>query len=292
MQRSETRAIGASVFAERRVRDKMVAQTILLRLSRRCSRLRAASVLVLVPCAIECRSDGPLIPVSDAPFVFVVLTSTQTTIGPPPLDSSIVGVLLTAGSPLSSPFRHAESFEVQRASDGALFPWTERVPDSGLTGADFRGIAFADGNYTLKHTSTTDGLGADSIAPLQSYLLSISTQGSQVTGRTTVPAIPQPRLIVDGARRFVVFGPVAGAAGYIPSAETEIFEGALTTDTILELHYGRGDVTPPNPQFQVIALDTNAFRYVSDTTLTTSGLVGALGLFGSASSARLTLPRQ
>ncbi|MGI8400337.1 MAG: hypothetical protein ACR2NS_01875 [Gemmatimonadaceae bacterium] len=181
---------------------------------------------------------------------------------------------------------------MRRASDGALFEWTEIVPNSNLTGADFRGILATEGNYILRHATTNDGLGTDSISPLETYSLAIDTQGSQVTGRTTVPAIPRPRLVVDGARRFVVFGPVAGAAAYIHNAETEIFGSAMTTDTVMELRFGRGDATPPNPQFQVVALDTNAFRYLSDTTRANAGLTGALGLFGAASSARLPLPER
>lgn len=255
-------------------------------------RLGVAAAVGCLPWIAGCANDAALTPESRAPFVFVILTSTQAAIGGPSQpDSSIIGLLLTAGSPISSPFRKAERFEMRRASDGAAFEWIERTPSSGATGADFRGIVASDGNYELNHATTTTGLGSDSIRPLESYTLTIDTQGSQITGLTTVPAIPQPRIVVDGTRRFVVFGPVSGAAGYVESVG-DLSRGFLTADTLLEIRPGGLGSPPPNSEFQVIALDTNAFRYLSDTTRVSAGLVGGLGLFGAASAARIALPSQ
>jgi hypothetical protein len=242
-----------------------------------------------------CSNDDALTPMSDAPFVFVVLTSSQAAIGAAPQpDSSIIGLLLTVGSPISSPFLRADSFEMHRTSDGAVFAWTERTPSSGVPGADFRGIVASDGNYQLTHATTIGALGSDSIKPLESYALTIRIRGSQITGVTTVPAVPQPRIVVAGTRRFIVFGPVTGAAGYILSVGLgEFSSGFLTPDTLSELLSSSLNQPPPNSEFQVIALDTNAFRYLSDTSRTSAGLIGALGLFGAASkSPPLPLPSQ
>jgi hypothetical protein len=239
-----------------------------------------------------CANDRTLTPESAAPFVFVVLTSSQATIGGlAQADSSIIGLLLTTGSPLSSPFRRAERFAMSRDSDQAAFNWIERTPSSEIGGADFRGIVTSDGNYQLEHASSAAGLGSDNIKPLESYTLTIDTDGSQITGHTTIPAIPQPRIVVDGTRRFVVYGPVAGAAGYIESIGG-FPTGFLTADTLLEIRSDGFNPPPPNSEFRVIALDTNAFRYLSDTTRASAGVVGGLGLFGAASAARITLPAQ
>ena len=255
-------------------------------------RLGALAALGCLPSIVGCAKDSTLTPESEAPFVFVVLTSTQAAIGGPSQpDSSIIALLLTIGSPISSPFRKAELFEMRRESDGAMFRWTERTPSSGVMGADFRGIATNDGNYLLGHTTTASGLGSDSIRPLESYNLTVDTQGSQITGFTTVPAIPQPRVVVDGTRRFIVFGPVSGAAGYIESIGS-VSTGFLTADTAVELRSDGFNPPPPNSEFRVIALDTNAFRYLSDTSRASAGLVGGLGLFGAASAAHITLPSQ
>ena len=294
MRGGKTGALWATHFAEYRVRDRMVARTLVactcsLRPTWHRLRFCAAAALGCLPWIVGCANDGSLTPESQAPFVFVILTSTQAAIGGPSQpDSSIVGLLLTIGSPISSPFRKADRFEMRRATDGALFDWIERTPSS-VTGADFRGIAASDGNYQLKHATTTTGLGSDSIKPLESYTLTIDTQGSQLTGLTTVPAIPQPRIVVDGTRRFILFGPVNGAAGYIVSLGS-FSTGLLTPDTVLEMRSGGLNPLPPNSEFRVIALDTNAFRYLSDTTRGSAGLVGGLGLFGAASAARITLP--
>jgi hypothetical protein len=251
--------------------------------------LGAAATFACLQSISACAKDSTLTPVSDAPFVFVVLTSSQAPIGGPSQpDSSIMGLLLTVGSPISSPFRRAERFEMRRASDGALFGWAERTPSSNLGGADFRGIDASDGNYLLNRTTTASGLGSDSIRPLESYTLTIDTQGSQITGVTTVPAIPQPRVVVEGSRRFIVWGRVSGAAGYI-QGPSGFFQGFLTPDTLVEIR-SDAQFQPPSFQFGVIALDTNAFRYLSDTTRASAGLVGGLGLFGAASAASITVP--
>lgn len=251
--------------------------------------LGAAAALACVQSISACAKDSTLTPVSDAPFVFIVLTSSQAPIGGPSQpDSSIMGLLLTVGSPISSPFRRAERFEMRRASDGALFAWAERTPSSNQGGADYRGITSSDGNYLLNHMTTASGLGSDIITPLESYTLTIDTRGSQITGVTTVPAIPLPRIVVEGTRRFIVWGRVSGAAGYIESTKG-FFQGFVTSDTLLELRSDEQFPSPPITQFGVIALDTNAFRYLSDTTRASAGLVGGLGLFGAASAATITV---
>lgn len=261
----------------------------------RFSLLRAAVAVGCVQWIVGCGDKLPMTPPSDAPFVFVVLTSSQAAIGAPPqADSSIIGLLLTVGTPFASPFRRAERFEMRRSSDNALFGWVERTPSSGARPVDIRGISTSDGNYMLPHSITADGLGTDSLIPLESYTLTIETQGSLVTGFTTIPAIPQPRVVTEGTKRFVVFAPVPGAAGYIEFADTErtVFGPFFSTDTVLELRFDRGQTTPPNPEFRIIALDANAFRYLSDTTRASAGLIGGLGLFGAASAARIALPNQ
>jgi hypothetical protein len=253
--------------------------------------LRAAAALACVQSIFACAKDSTLTPVSDAPFVFVVLTSSQAPIGgPSQADSSIMGLLLTVGSPISSPFRRAERFEMHRVSDGALFAWAERTPSSNLGGADFRGISSSDGNYLLNHATSPSALGSDSIRPLETYTLAIDTRGAQITGVTTVPAIPQLRVVVEGSRRFIVWGRVSGAAGYI-QGPSGFFQGFVTSDTLVELR-SQEQFQPPFTQFGVIALDTNAFRYLSDTTRASAGLVGGLGLFGAASAASITVPSQ
>ena len=164
---------------------------------------------------------------------------------------------------------------MRRVSDGALFAWAERTPSSSSGGGDYRGIRSSDGNYLLNHVTSASALGSDSIKPLESYTLTIDTQGSRITGVTTVPAIPQLRVVVEGTRRFIVWGRVSGAAGYL-QGPSGFFQGFLTSDTLVELR-SQEQFQPPITQFGVIALDTNAFRYLSDTTRASAGLVGDSG---------------
>jgi hypothetical protein len=119
----------------------------------------------------------------------------------------------------------------------------------------------------------------------------METGGRIVTGSVTTPAAPVPEIIVIGGVRSVVFSPVAGAAGYLVDADTDRSPARIVTDTVVPLRYDREQMfLPPNPKFRVIALDPNLFRYASDTTVASAGLTGALGVFGAATGATLSLP--
>ena len=61
--------------------------------------------------------------------------------------------------------------------------------------------------------------------------------------------------------------------------------------TRIPLRYDRDPASiPPNPQFRVLALDSNIVRYISDTTVARSGIEGALGLLGAAALGSVTVP--
>ena len=88
-----------------------------------------------------------------------------------------------------------------------------------------------------------------------------------MTGKVLIPDRPQPVLVMNGGQRFVSFPPVAGAAAYLVGGDTELYQRIVTTN-VVRLFY---DVDPalvrPNPQFRVIALDSNIVRYMAESVV-------------------------
>ena len=196
-------------------------------------------------------------------------------------DPAMRSLLLTIENPGIARYRTAELFRVRRASDGVALPLTETR--SAEPSFQFDGVNLVDANFVLP--------SAAQLNPGDEILLEIATQGLNITGSTRVPSRPTPRLVTIGARRFVVFGPTAGAAGYILSSDTEAWGELVVRDTIIELRFNReAGAIPSSPEIRVTAIDTNLFSYLRDTTVSRAGLDGAYGVFGSAASARLPLP--
>ena len=242
-----------------------------------------------------CADEAATSPVSNDPFVYLILVPEPIpTQAPPPADSSILALLVTAGSPARSPFRRAERFEIRRVSDGSVFRFTNRNLELTLPPVDHRGVSIESANYVLKHANSLGGgLGSSALLPLDSYDLLIETEGRVINGRVTIPQRPSPRLVMSGTKRFVVFSPAAGAAAYFVSADTELAPDRFVKDTIVELLYDRDArfITAP-PEFRVTALDANLFLYLSDANTSKAGVDGGLGLFGAASSAKIRLPER
>jgi hypothetical protein len=237
--------------------------------------------------------DGSLLssPPSAEPFLFVMIS-------PEPLakrlpsasDSSIQALLLTTGSASGAPFRTAERFEVSSTADGRTFTFLERPLAAPVPGVGRGGASLDDGNYVLPFASSPDGNSASEFRHLTEYDLRVETVGRLILGRVLIPERPRPELFVDGDKRFVVIPKVAGAAAYLVSGDTERSE-RIVTEGMIELSYDREPASvPPNPEFRVVALDSNVVRYISDSTLARSGIDGAFGLFGAASSARIPVP--
>ncbi len=68
-------------------------------------------------------------------------------------------------------------------------------------------------------------------------------------------------------------------------------EVRLITTKLVQLFYDVDPAfVPPNPEFRVIALDSNLVRYMSDSVQSRSGIEGAFGLFGATTSARIAVP--
>jgi hypothetical protein len=147
-------------------------------------------------------------------------------------------------------------------------------------------------NYFLPNDSTVDGLGRKQLRELLTYTLMIESDGVAVTGTTTIPAKPFLRLVVLNGTLVVTWAVVPGASSYYVESDTEDAPGFISTDTLYALRYSREPSTiPTNPEFRIIALDANATRFFLDGSIPRSGIDNGFGLYGSATSGRLALPK-
>lgn len=210
-----------------------------------------------------------------------------------PADASepLSGFLLTTGSPIKTTYRHAERFQVIQSGGTAVLNWTERFPSGQANPIGYRGTPTSEANYFVPTASVALQTDRTALLSRTGYDLSVQTEGTLVTGHTVIPDQPAPNTLTIGGHLVVTWRPVEGAAGYFAESDTEQFPGVLTRDTAYTLNYDRGvDTGPRAPEFRLIAMDANLYLYLSDTLTTSAGVVGAFGVFGSASSARILLP--
>lgn len=257
------------------------------RAHRRLDQIRVLASGILAALLTACGSDGALVPSSDAPFLYVVVS-------PGPASARAEGplraMLLTTGTPLSSPFRDAQLFELYRLPDSARYSWTKNPDTAPGDPVGFRGISLAFGNYVLAEQSGNGTLGRRDLVSGASYSLRVVTGGRTIHGQAVLPMAPNPRIVLRDGRRMVVWSAAAGAAAYLFDANTESGGPRMTTDTVFELRYDRGAAIPPGPELWLTAVDANLFRYVTDTGTVSAGLTGAFGVFGATATTRIPLP--
>jgi hypothetical protein len=262
---------------------------------RRSAWLRCAATVmrIAIPaviaggCSDATLSSGP----SAEPFLYLVISSAPMPVRfPSPSDTAIKSLLLTAGSAAGATFRSAQHFALTDEADGTTFTFTESTAPAAVPGVGRNGATLEDGNFLLPYSTTQTSVGASALRPLGIYDLRIETEGRVITGRLLIPDRPQPSIVEDGAKRFVTFPEVPGAAAYLVGGDTELYQHIITSNQIQLLYDVDPAFVPPNPEFRVVALDSNLVRYMSDSTQSSVGIEGALGLFGAINSARIPVP--
>jgi hypothetical protein len=253
-------------------------------------RLNRVSVTLPAILCIACATDGGLVPASNQPYVYILLSSEP--IAGPASEPTLVGFLLTQGSPVESSFRHATRFDLKGPSSLKPFRWFERGLGVAKTKIGFRGVPVDSGNYYLPEDSSTETLGRKQLRQLGTYSLLIETDGVTVSGSTTIPGKPSPQLLTIDGRLVLSWPKVPGAAAYFVEADTEAAPGFVTTDTLYTLFFSREPSTvPADPQFRIVALDPNASRFFLDVETSSAGIDNGYGLYGSATPASVSLPR-
>jgi hypothetical protein len=226
---------------------------------------------------------------SPEPALYLVLTRPDPGQSTP--DSSLYGLLVTAGSPIASTYRNPESLTLTRQSDGLTYGWGS-LARSGPVPRMNNGVTLsAEGNLQLPWDASVLGAGRESLTEGETYQLQLVTGGRTVTGTTRIPALPVISIRSDPSGSSVHWSKATHAAAYYVIVDTDDPPAFVTTDTSFVPLFNRPlDQRPSPARVRVIAMDANLAAFVSDTTLSSSGLVGALGVFGGSSRASAELP--
>jgi len=236
-----------------------------------------------------CDAGVPLIPRSETPMVYAILARDSLLAG----DSVVTALVANAGTATSARYRPVESFRMRRERDGTMFAW--RI-DSGRTGSFnigplSTGVSIP-GNITMMRSWSPAGLGRDSLAANDSYLIDIRTMGAGITARVRMPARPRPVLILRDGREVVAWSTVPGAAGYAIRVDTDLSAQVALRDTEYVLRRDRPDAElPPNPRFILTALDSNLVAFLTDPEGRAAGVGGAYGVIGGMTSEAIPLKR-
>ena len=229
-------------------------------------------------------------PSRDTPFIYLLLSPSPVTRRISVADSTPWALVASTITPIDARYRSVDRFRLRRESDGASFVWRSRQL-TGKLGAYF-GVVVDSGtnaNVVLTAAGDSGALGWRSLLDGATYSLDVMSEGVAITGVATIPERPVLQLTEQGTAHVVRWNKVAGAAGYFVETLTALGSGRVSTDTAYVWCEQEVFGAPPPRVLRVVALDQNAYRYLADSTLASAGVTGALGLFGGANEAKLTL---
>lgn len=225
-----------------------------------------------------CGTDDVVVPRSDEPAVYLVLTRDSLVPADPSNidDARLTAVVATTGVPWAFEFRQAESFVMRRASDGSAFAWSPLAATGPMDLTRPYAMPLR-GNYVLEETPTAAGLGRRDLRPGVRYTLSVSTGGRVITGQAVLPDRPQPVFVDHPTQPMVSWPRAAGAAMYVVSYGYRVWDRA-SADTFYVLPRLEG--SQPT-HVRVMAVDENWAAFYRDQTLMSAGITGGNGLFGA-----------
>jgi hypothetical protein len=251
---------------------------------------RRALSLVAMVVATACEAAAPVPDFDETPTLALLITPHPE----PPCcdqqaDTGLYAALVTTGSPLRTPYVHADRFEMRRLSDGARFAWRPVDPPVEVIGAT--GAFGSSGNYFLPQQSDASGLGTDSIAPGEVYEIVVEVGAYRVMGRTRVPGpVEFVREPTDGDT-IVRWRRVPGAATYTIGGQFFLTDLFQTTDTTFVFHRSGppGEQQPPIT-VRIFALDSNYAAFTGDVRASRAGVTEGWGVFGSYTWAETQVP--
>jgi hypothetical protein len=230
------------------------------------------------------------VPARDRPFVYLLLSPAPVTRREDVADSMPWALVASTVTPIEARYRTVERFRLRRVADNASFVWTT-IPMTGRAGNSY-GIVIdggANANVVLHAAGDSGALGWRSLSGGSTYALDVLSEGTSITGMATIPARPILQLTEQGTAHIVRWTRSAGAAGYFVETLGEEGAGRFSSDTAFRWCEREIFGSPAPRTLRVVALDQNAYWYFTDSTAAGIGLSGALGLFGGANEARLTL---
>lgn len=228
---------------------------------------RPKSAVTMAVCLVSlgCGASVPLTVASNEAMVYSVLAIDA----PFQEYNGVPIVVANTGDPrLAVVLKPAERIVVRRQRDRALLNVLPFTPPPGSR------VGY---NYALAESTTVQGLGWRDLRPGETYELEVQTQGRSVTGRTTIPERPVLRVVYGTTIDTVFWSRSSTAAAY----ESD-YRSASDTSMLVPR------VSEPTAVY-VTAVDQNYAAYAQDHRLLRSGIIGAFGLFGSSTTASITI---
>lgn len=241
-------------------------------------RVRALLLLCL---AAACEQAPTLVRARSAVAVYAVLSAnTQTSA----TDSAIYALVARQDGPFTGSYLTAESFAMQRIGDARPLAWQWTGREGELPQSAGNGFVPSDGNYRLMATAPVDSVTHWTLLPGDSVALTVTLGDRIVRGRTRLPLLPTPSIVVEGDSVVAYWPHDPHVGAYWIETDTESAFPRFQSDTSLRLRLDRDPWNrPAEPYIRVFALDSALARFVRDPLLRSAGLTGADGVFGAVS---------
>lgn len=236
-----------------------------------------------------CQDPAVIDPALDEPFLYLILNERTTTFFVEPFRVQ-QAFLLTPGAPSQPPvYRGAESFEMQRLSDGATIAWqahSAAETASGEVVPRFPGLAWSEANFYVPASPGGAHLGDEGIAPGQRYSLSIRTGGVVLEGIVRVPDSLNARIQDENGRAVVYWPEVGGAAGYWVTVQDGRWYSLQDAN-----RYAVPDEAATGSPIVVRAVDPALWLYLTEPETARAGFEGdGYGVFGAISADTVFVP--
>lgn len=245
-------------------------------------RLRVNTVLLLT-CIAACSDGTGLLVRNQHPMLALLLSR-------PPVDAAadtapLTTILVTTGTPTAATYLTADAFSVRRERDGKLLDWHHQEIDGPIP--TYSGDIATQGNYVLANVGEGGKLGRSELTGGDRYILEVTAGGSTIHGDVVLPEDIHVSVAHEGDSLVARWNRSRGAVAYEVTAATEA-RGSTTRDTSYVLRLDqRLQPLPDTATLFIVAVDTNYYRFAHDTLVASSGLAGALGVFGAFAEARV-----
>lgn len=248
----------------------------------------ALAGLICLASLSACESSPTLVRAEPSVTVYAVISPSGTA---SPAGGGLFALVAIQDGPFEGRYLTATAFSMQRINDGGQFAWEWAGQTGALPATQSNGFPMSEANYRLAPTAPPGLLGRDDLLPGDSVALSVTLSDRVVTGRIRVPTLPTPTLVVEGDSVVAVWPRDAHAGAYLVESASENRLFSFQTDTSVRLALDRpASQRPATTYLRVFALDSAYGRLTRDLLLRSSGLSGALGLFGAVTVDSVEIP--
>ncbi len=231
-----------------------------------------------------CNDPDPFMPDRPEPGLYMMLHPGDDALAVAhSQDSTLYGLLVRTGTPLSTEYLHPESVTMTRRGDGQPLGWQILDLTGDAPSFTASGGSFSAGNLRLPRSTGGSGGGAQSIRPGDLYDLSVVVNGIEILGSVHVPERPDIRAREVNGQTVLSWSQAAGAGGYEVSfrgGDGAFAGNGLGPDTtfVLDRPLLAGD------RVWLYVYDQNLAAYLLDGQLGRSGIDTGFGFVGAITS--------